>query len=57
MGAYARLLSALHPGQRIETALLWTANARLMPLPVALTEAALSRAAADPALDPLPGGA
>lgn len=50
MGAYAHLLGAIYPGRRIETALLWTANRRLMPLTPALTAAALGRAALDPAV-------
>ncbi|PZX18987.1 DNA helicase/exodeoxyribonuclease V subunit A [Palleronia aestuarii] len=33
MGAYATALGALYPHARIETALLWTANATLMRLP------------------------
>lgn len=53
LGAYAHLLAALHPGALIETALLWTAAPRLMPVPAALTAAALARAA--PEL-PLPDG-
>jgi ATP-dependent helicase/nuclease subunit A len=47
MGAYAHLLAALHPGARIETALLWTAIPRLMPVPPGLAEAALARAVAE----------
>ncbi len=49
MGAYAAALAQVFPGRRIETAILWTARARLMPLPAALTAAALARAAAEPA--------
>ena len=57
MGAYAALLAQVYPGRRIETAVLWTASASLMPLPEELTKAALARAArelASPgrALDP-----
>ncbi|NKX45286.1 double-strand break repair helicase AddA [Roseicyclus persicicus] len=44
MGAYAALLAPLYPGRRIETAILWTRTARLMPLPHDLVSAALSRA-------------
>lgn len=44
MGAYASALKQIYPGQRIETAILWTANATLMPLPDQLIEAALARA-------------
>ncbi|MCW1931226.1 double-strand break repair helicase AddA [Pararhodobacter zhoushanensis] len=47
MGAYAHLLGALYPGRRIETALLWTATAHLMPLDPAAVAAALARAALD----------
>jgi ATP-dependent helicase/nuclease subunit A len=43
LGAYAHLLAALHPGRRIETAILWTAAARLMTVPPALAAAALAR--------------
>ncbi|MCL4186065.1 MAG: double-strand break repair helicase AddA [Rhodobacteraceae bacterium] len=46
MGAYATALAQIYPGRRIETALLWTALPRLMPLPSALVMAALHRAAA-----------
>lgn len=49
MGAYTHLLGAIYPGRRIETALLWTVNRRLMSLDPALTAAALARAALDPA--------
>lgn len=45
MGAYRALLQPLYPGHIIETAILWTATGALMPLPAALTEAALARAA------------
>lgn len=45
MGAYALALSALYPGRRIDTAILWTAAPRLMPLPHDLVSAALARAA------------
>lgn len=47
MGAYAVALSEIFPGRQIETALLWTRPARLMPLTAALIEAALAQA--DPA--------
>lgn len=50
MGAYAHLLGAIYPGRRIETALLWTAERRFMPLDPGLTAAALDRAALDPAV-------
>jgi ATP-dependent helicase/nuclease subunit A len=45
MGAYAAALAPLYPGRKIGTALLWTRSATLMPLPAALTAAALERAA------------
>ncbi|MEO0999996.1 MAG: 3'-5' exonuclease, partial [Pseudomonadota bacterium] len=47
MGAYAAALSALYPDRVVETALVWTRTATLMPLPPALTAAALTRAGAD----------
>ncbi len=33
MGAYAHALAQIYPGKRIETAILWTRTAQLMPLP------------------------
>ncbi len=45
MGAYAHALALIYPGRRIETALLWTRTATLMPLPHTLVSAALARAA------------
>ncbi|MCC5987321.1 MAG: double-strand break repair helicase AddA [Pararhodobacter sp.] len=45
MAAYAHLLRAIYPARRIETAILWTSSARLMPLDTALMEPALARAA------------
>jgi len=44
MGAYGEMLAAIYPGQAIETAILWTREARLMPLPHDLVMAALHRA-------------
>jgi ATP-dependent helicase/nuclease subunit A len=44
MGAYAEMLAAIYPGQPIETAILWTREARLMVLPHDLVMAALHRA-------------
>jgi ATP-dependent helicase/nuclease subunit A len=44
MGAYAALLGQIYPDRKIEVAILWTATARLMPLPSALVMAALQRA-------------
>ncbi|MFK7836970.1 MAG: double-strand break repair helicase AddA [Sulfitobacter sp.] len=43
MGAYAGMLAAIYPEHRIETAILWTATAKLMPLPHDLVTEALSR--------------
>jgi ATP-dependent helicase/nuclease subunit A len=44
MGAYAAMLAPLYPGRIVDTAILWTRSARLMPLPHDLVSAALSRA-------------
>ena len=44
MGAYAEMLAAIYPGKTVETAILWTREARLMPLPSELTTPALTRA-------------
>ncbi|MRU15503.1 double-strand break repair helicase AddA [Roseovarius sp. A21] len=41
MGAYAHALAAIYPGRDIQTALLWTRNAALMPLPHDLVTKAL----------------
>jgi ATP-dependent helicase/nuclease subunit A len=41
MGAYAKALTQVYPDRRIETALLWTRTATLMPLPNDLVERAL----------------
>ncbi|MFY0308426.1 double-strand break repair helicase AddA [Leisingera sp. D0M16] len=43
MGAYAHALALIYPGRTIETALLWTRTATLMPLPHDLVTAALKR--------------
>jgi ATP-dependent helicase/nuclease subunit A len=45
MGAYAALLSEIYPDRRIETAILWTATGRLMPLPHDMVMEALRRTA------------
>ncbi|MEM6938674.1 MAG: double-strand break repair helicase AddA [Pseudomonadota bacterium] len=45
MGAYAAILREIYPRHEIETAILWTSNASLMPLPGPLTAAALARSA------------
>ena len=47
MGAYRAALAQIFPARRIETAILWTRAARLMPLPDALVAAALARAAGE----------
>ncbi|GAA0297395.1 double-strand break repair helicase AddA [Rhodovulum strictum] len=44
MGAYGHALAAIHPGKRIETAILWTRTGRLMDIPATLSKAALARA-------------
>jgi ATP-dependent helicase/nuclease subunit A len=44
MGAYRALAAQAFPGRPVEVALLWTRTATLMPLPGALTDAALARA-------------
>lgn len=46
MGAYAAMAADIYPGKTIETAILWTATAALMPLPHDLVTAALRRAGA-----------
>ena len=46
MGAYLVALEQVFPGRRVEMALLWTATARLMPLPDDMLRAALARAGA-----------
>jgi ATP-dependent helicase/nuclease subunit A len=43
MGAYRAALAQIHPGCRVEVALLWTADATLMVLPDTLVDAALAR--------------
>jgi len=44
MGAYCAMLQQIYPDREVETAILWTAAAQLMPLPTALVMAALQRA-------------
>jgi ATP-dependent helicase/nuclease subunit A len=46
MGAYGAALAAIYPGRRIELAVLWTREARLMVLPDEIVSAALRRARA-----------
>lgn len=43
MGAYAHALQQIYPGRQVDTALLWTRTASLMPLPHDLVSAALER--------------
>lgn len=43
MGAYAHALAQIYPDRQIETAILWTRTATLMPLPHDLVSAALMR--------------
>jgi ATP-dependent helicase/nuclease subunit A len=45
MGAYAEALAQIWPDRRIETAILWTRRALLMPLPPDIVRAAMQRAA------------
>jgi len=53
MGAYAEMLAAIYPGRRIDTAILWSRDAKLMELPEKLIRDALERAAlADSRPDP-----
>ncbi|WP_319825177.1 double-strand break repair helicase AddA [Thalassovita sp.] len=41
MGAYAQALEQVYPDRTVETAILWTRTAKLMPIPRHLTDAAL----------------
>ncbi|MCF6233792.1 MAG: double-strand break repair helicase AddA [Rhodobacteraceae bacterium] len=43
MGAYATALTQVYPDRRVEVAILWTKEARLMPLPYDLVIGALER--------------
>ena len=43
MGAYAEALRQIYPDRRIDTAILWTSTATLMPLDPEMVSAALSR--------------
>ena len=45
LGAYAAAMAQIYPDRRIETCILWTRTARLMPLPLDIVSAALDRAA------------
>jgi ATP-dependent helicase/nuclease subunit A len=42
MGAYAAMLEAIYPGHTVETAVVWTRTARLMPLPLKIVREALA---------------
>lgn len=44
LGAYAAMLAQIFPGHAVEVAVLWTATARLMPVPPAILGAALAAA-------------
>jgi ATP-dependent helicase/nuclease subunit A len=44
MGAYSEMLRAIYPDRGVETAILWSRTAELMPLPHDLVAAALVRA-------------
>jgi ATP-dependent helicase/nuclease subunit A len=44
MGAYAAALALIYPGRPVETAILWTRTARLMPLPSTFVTEAFRRA-------------
>ncbi|MGY6535639.1 MAG: double-strand break repair helicase AddA [Pararhodobacter sp.] len=50
MAAYRHMLIPLYPGRRVDCALLWTANASLMPLDDTQLDATLIRAMQDPDL-------
>lgn len=43
LGMYVHVLGQIYPGKRIETAILWTATARWMPIDAELVKAALAR--------------
>ena len=44
MGAYAAMLTHIYPGRTVETAILWTTNAQLMPLPHDIVSSAFAKA-------------
>ncbi len=46
-GAYAAMLQSIYPDHRVETAILWTRTATLMPLPKTAITQALTRATLD----------
>jgi ATP-dependent helicase/nuclease subunit A len=43
LGAYAHVLGQVYPAHRIEVAILWTRQPRLMPVPLDIVRAALDR--------------
>ena len=43
MGAYAQALAQIYPDRAVETAILWTRKARLMPLSPDIVSKALAR--------------
>ena len=43
MGAYAHALGQIYPDRQVETAIIWTRTATLMPLPHDLVSDALMR--------------
>ena len=47
MGAYQHMLAQIYPDRRIDTAILWTRTAQLLPLDAEIVRAALQRAARD----------
>ncbi|WP_234455196.1 double-strand break repair helicase AddA [Thermohalobaculum xanthum] len=47
LGAYRTALARIYPGRAVSAAILWTAAARLMPLPDGVVDAAFAAALAD----------
>ena len=52
LGAYAHALQRIYPTHRIETAILWTRSAQLMPVDPDIVSAALARTTIDSARAP-----
>ena len=52
LGAYHHMLSQLYPAKRIDTAILWTRTATLMPVDADIVRAALQRSTMDGATAP-----
>ncbi len=52
LGAYAQALQRIYPTRRIETAILWTRSAQLMPVDPDIVSAALARTTIDSARAP-----